>query len=540
MEQHTIISPIIETHELSRDYKKVRAVDTLDLSIQPGELFGLVGPDGAGKTTTLRLLAGLLYISSGSAKVAGFDLKSQSEAIKPNVGYMAQQFSLYGELSVLENLTFFADLYNVPSGELSARMDNLLTFAGLTEFKERRAAHLSGGMQKKLALACTLIHEPPILLLDEPTTGVDPVSRREFWDILTDLYLEGTTIIVSTPYMDEADRCSRVGLMYAGKMVVCASPQEIRAGLQGDLIQLRPDDWRAARAIAADLPGVLEVQTYGELLHLLVDSAEERQPEIESALKECGIGYSGFRQAPVRMEEAFISLIQTDRGLKCPSVIFGQLPRKEIQHILRDRMTFFLVIMTPVVLFFIFSYSLAVNLEHIPIAVLDYDRSQTARAFVQQITAGDDLELYTQVNSMGEVEDLLMRGEVKAVLVLDPAFSRDLLALKGLNMQIIIDGTEPESGGLAAEHIGWRAQEYIQTAMAGQIQAMGVAPEALTPIDLRVRTWYNPGLKSANAMIPGILSIILGLPRYDCCAHPGQGTRAWHVRAAYGDASYAH
>jgi ABC-2 type transport system permease protein len=186
--------------------------------------------------------------------------------------------------------------------------------------------------------------------------------------------------------------------------------------------------------------------------------------------------------------------------------------RKEIQHILRDRITFFLVIMTPVVLFFIFSYSLAVKMQHIPIAVLDYDRGQMARAFVQQITAGDDLELFAQVNSMEEIEGLLMRGEVKAALILDPAFSRDLLTMKGLNMQIIIDGTEPESGGFAADHIGWRAQEYIQTAMASQIEAMGVSPEALQPVDLRVRTWYNPGLKAENALIPGMLSIILGLP----------------------------
>jgi ABC-2 type transport system ATP-binding protein len=303
-------APIIATHQLGRDFKKVRAVIDLELSIRPGELFGLVGPDGAGKTTTLRLLAGLLYITSGSGTVAGFDLGSQAEAIKPKIGYMAQQFSLYGELSVMENLVFFADLYDVPSGELSERVERLLAFAGLTGFKGRRAAHLSGGMQKKLALACTLIHQPPILLLDEPTTGVDPVSRREFWDILTDLHLGGTTILVSTPYMDEADRCARVGLMYAGQLVVCDSPQKIRAGLRGELVQLRPDDWQAARSIAGELPGVLEVQTYGELLHLLVDSAEERLPQIEAALRERGLEYSGLRQAPVRMEEAFISLIK--------------------------------------------------------------------------------------------------------------------------------------------------------------------------------------------------------------------------------------
>jgi len=302
--------PVIETHALRRDFKKTRAVDGLDLAVQPGELFGLVGPDGAGKTTTLRLLAGLLDITDGSATIAGYDLKRQAEAIKPKIGYMAQRFSMYAELSVLENLRFFAELYDVDRNAVEERTQRLLAFAGLESFRDRRAAHLSGGMQKKLALACTLIHEPPILLLDEPTTGVDPVSRREFWDILTDLNLEGTTIVISTPYMDEADRCSQVGLMYAGKMVICASPAQIRAQIQGDLIELRPDDWQAAHDIVQGLPGVLEIQTYGELLHVLVDSGKKRLPEIEKALKKAGIGYHGARLATARMEEAFISLIK--------------------------------------------------------------------------------------------------------------------------------------------------------------------------------------------------------------------------------------
>ncbi len=302
---------IIQTDGLTRLFKEHRAVDALDLSIQPGELFGLVGPDGAGKTTTLRLLTGLLKISSGSGSVAGFDLGTQPEEIKRHIGYMAQEFSLYSELTVLENLRFFAELYDVAKEEFALRSERLLKFAALSPFKDRRADHLSGGMQKKLALACTLIHEPKILILDEPTTGVDPISRREFWDILAELHINGTTVIVSTPYMDEADRCSRVGLMYEGRMVVCDNPEAIRSQLEGEVVQVRSDDWQAARVVLGELPGILETQSYGEAIHLVVDSAAKRMPEIQVALEEKGVGIREIRPAPPRMEEAFISIIRS-------------------------------------------------------------------------------------------------------------------------------------------------------------------------------------------------------------------------------------
>jgi len=305
---------VVEIRGLSRFYKATHAVDGLDLSIERGELFGLIGPDGAGKTTTLRLLAGLLTISSGEGRILEFDLDRQAEAIKPHIGYMAQQFSLYADLSVLENLRFFADLFDVSPQDWNERSERLLGFAGLINFRERRAGNLSGGMQKKLALACTLVHQPEILLLDEPTTGVDPVSRREFWSILTDLHLQGTTILVSTPYMDEADRCSRIGLMYAGKLVECDSPNRIREKIEGQVVEVLTEDWQAARQKMGEVPGVREVQTYGESLHLLVDSSQARLPAIESFLKEAEIPYRSIRIVPARMEEAFISLIRGMEG----------------------------------------------------------------------------------------------------------------------------------------------------------------------------------------------------------------------------------
>jgi len=301
---------IIETHNLTKKFKHVTAVDGLSLAVRRGEIFGLVGPDGAGKTTTIRLLAAIMDPTEGWAKVAGYDTVKEAEEIKKRIGYMAQRFNLYGDLTVLENLLFFADIFEVRGKERDERVDRLLRFARLTEFKKRRAAHLSGGMQKKLALACTLIHKPEIIFLDEPTTGVDPVSRREFWDILTELHLEGVTLFVSTPYMDEAERCSRVGLMFEGQMIVCDVPERIKGLVEGELLELRPANLRAAERIIAELPGVLEVQTYGDLLHVFVDEAAWRLPELRAALEERGIPVHYVRQTRPRMEEAFISLIR--------------------------------------------------------------------------------------------------------------------------------------------------------------------------------------------------------------------------------------
>lgn len=298
------------TEGLTRVFKDTLAVDSLDLTIEPGEIFGLVGPDGAGKTTTLRLLAGVIEITEGKADVAGFDLAREADSIKPVIGYMAQRFSLYGELSVIENLEFFADLYDVSEDDREGRIGRLLDFARLGEYRDRRAVHLSGGMQKKLALACTLIHQPKILLLDEPTTGVDPISRREFWDILTELHIAGTTIIISTPYMDEAERCSRIALLSEGKVIVCDQPNRIREMIQGDLIEIRLGDWRKAAQLIRPIPGVLEVQTYGESIRVFVDRASDRLPVIRFVLQEHGVKYRSLRKTSTSMEEAYISLVR--------------------------------------------------------------------------------------------------------------------------------------------------------------------------------------------------------------------------------------
>jgi ABC-2 type transport system ATP-binding protein len=319
---------IIKTENLTKRFGKIIAVDGLVLEIQTGEIFGLVGPDGAGKTTTIRMLAAIMDPTAGKATIAGFDLRKQPERIKEHIGYMAQQFALYSDLSVLENLNFFADVHGVRGKHRKERIERLLNFARLTEFTNRRGGQLSGGMKKKLGLACALIHAPDILYLDEPTTGVDPVSRREYWDILASLHVEGTTILVNTPYMDEAERCSRVGLMYNGRLVEKGTPNQIKALIPGELMEFKPilrsqevsngnesnrvrgvGLLRKTNRILDKQDGVLEVQTYGDLMHVFVDNVEQRRPQIETALAAEQIATANFRRTMPRMEEAFISLI---------------------------------------------------------------------------------------------------------------------------------------------------------------------------------------------------------------------------------------
>ena len=301
---------VIDAEGLSKRFKKTVAVAGLDLSVHKGEIFGLVGPDGAGKTTTIRLLTAIMDPTAGRARVLGYDTQDQPEPIKEHIGYMAQRFNLYADLSVLENLQFFGDVFQVPEQEQRERTERLLHFARLGEFRHRRAAHLSGGMQKKLALACTLIHTPQIIFLDEPTTGVDPVARREFWDILMELHAQGITLLVSTPYMDEAERCTRVGLMYRGEMIVCDTPQRIKGMVQGDLIALRASDLRQTREILGHLEGILEMQTFGDQLRLFAADADDMMQRIRAVLSARGIEVLSMFKTRPHMEEAFISLIR--------------------------------------------------------------------------------------------------------------------------------------------------------------------------------------------------------------------------------------
>jgi ABC-2 type transport system ATP-binding protein len=289
----------------------VTAVDSLSLQVVPGETYGLIGPDGAGKTTTTRVILGLLTRTAGESSILGFDSMRDAYPIRERVGYIAQQFALPADLTVMENMQFFAGVQGVSRAEQKKRIPELLAFAGLGDFTGRLAGKLSGGMKKKLALACSLIHQPQVVMLDEPTLGVDPVSRREFWSLLGNLRAEkGLTIFVCTPYMDEAERCTQVGLIYGGRLIAAGSPAAIKAMIPGHLLELTPSAFAPALKVCQAMEGVLEVQTYGDKLHVFVDDVPQRKPQLEAALAAAGIQHDELREIEMRMEEAFISLVR--------------------------------------------------------------------------------------------------------------------------------------------------------------------------------------------------------------------------------------
>lgn len=303
-------TPIIKIDHLTRRFGDLVAVKNLDLEIVQGEIFGLVGPDGAGKTTTLRLLCGLLAPDQGQVQVAGFDVTENHEAVKDRIGYMAQRFGLYGDLTVEENMVFYADLFGVTGSQREQLTGELLEMTRMAPFRGRQAHQLSGGMKQKLALMCTLLHHPRILFLDEPTNGVDPVSRRDFWAILYQLVKEGMTVLVTTAYLDEAERCNRVGLMHRGRMVRCDEPQALRSGLSEICYEVQSPNQRRARELLRSLPGVLSVEPAGAGMHLFLSAQQTSVETLRQFLTDNDLGPSEFKPIDPALEDIFIALIR--------------------------------------------------------------------------------------------------------------------------------------------------------------------------------------------------------------------------------------
>ncbi len=295
---------MVRAHELTRRFGELTAVDRVSIDVGKGEVFGLVGPDGAGKTTTLRMLCALMDPTSGSAEVAGCDVVKQPQAVKDRIGYMAQRFGLYQDLTVEENMVFYADLFGISKADRNDMMPRFLDMTRMAAFRDRPAGKLSGGMKQKLALMCTLLHKPEVLFLDEPTNGVDPVSRRDFWVILYDLVKQGMTVFVTTAYLDEAERCNRVGLMDKGRLIQCDTPARLKELLPETTWQVTPADYRRDRESLARVPGVLSVEPSGSKLHLFAT------PDLGQSVLESAAPGSSMQKIVPSIEDVFIAHIR--------------------------------------------------------------------------------------------------------------------------------------------------------------------------------------------------------------------------------------
>lgn len=305
--------PALELDRVTKGYDNVVALRELSLSIEQGEMFGLIGPDGAGKTTTIRLMCGLLKPDGGSVRVLGREPVKEHREVTRTLGYLSQRFSLYGDLSIDENISFFAEIHGLSmrNPAIRARRERLLDLTQLVPFRARLAEQLSGGMKQKLALACTLVHEPRIILLDEPTTGVDPVSRREFWKLLSQFLAQGITILMATPYLDEAERCSRVALLHEGQLVALDTPANLRATLPGVVLEVIASDRDRTTSLLERLPGVVDVQLFGERAHVrLAAGAPLSDPvPLTSVLTNAGIDVESVRRVPASLEDVFIARV---------------------------------------------------------------------------------------------------------------------------------------------------------------------------------------------------------------------------------------
>jgi ABC-2 type transport system ATP-binding protein len=302
-------APIIVVDGLTKQFAETTAVNAVSFAVSPGEIFGLVGPDGCGKTTTLRTLAGVIRPDAGQVTVDGIDVRSDPEGVKAHISYMPQRFGLYEDLTVDENIRFYADLFEVPASVREERSKQLLAASGMTQFRRFFAGQLSGGMKQKLGLTCALVHTPKVLLLDEPTTGVDPISRRDFWRILYGLRQEGVTILISTAYLDEAERCNRLVLLHGGRALYCDTPAALKQRMPGALVSIVSSDGRAVRATITGTEGVSNVLLVGDGVHAVVDDAELRIPQLRETLAKADVTFSEIAVAAPGIEDVFVALL---------------------------------------------------------------------------------------------------------------------------------------------------------------------------------------------------------------------------------------
>ena len=549
-------SPVITVENLSRRFGSLVAVDDVSFSVRRGAIFGLLGPNGSGKSTIIRMLLGILPPSSGTATVLSLDAYRQSELIKPRVGYMSQQFSLYTDLSVQENLDFYARIYGLDRQRLAARRTAVVELTGIGDRLRQLAGTLSGGWKQRLALACSLIHEPEVLYLDEPTAGIDPVARRDLWDLLFTLSSQGVTLLVTTHYMDEAERCTDVGYLYMSKLLVLGKPSELKQlpdvtppGTRR--YELRVDSPTELLRTIRGVEQVRDATLFGEKIHLLVDQSLE-PPEIVRRL-QLDPAKVEIQITPPTLEDVFVSLTRMaeNRGhekLFSPPLnalqienevgtvgdhagdLSKETPRrgsefsglwailvKEFFHIRRQPSTLFFMFLVPLLQTIIFGYAINTQIEHIPTVVLDLDGRTAAQTLIETFRNTRRFTITERVFDESAFHSAMRSGRAKIGVIIPANFSERLLHGEQALVQVLIDGSDSQIATTAQNSMQLLGQN-ISIQMARQKgDSLQLAPSrdaagrGTLPIEIRTRLLYNPDLKSSNFFVPGLVGIILQL-----------------------------
>lgn len=547
---------VIDVRDLTRRFGDFTAVKNVSFAVKRGAIFGLLGPNGSGKSTIIRMLLGILPPSDGGATVLGKDAYIDSESIKPRVGYMSQHFSLYADLTVRENLEFYGRIYGLNSDRLVERKKAVMDLTGINEFENQLAGTLSGGWKQRLALACSLIHEPDLLFLDEPTAGIDPVARRHLWDLLFELSGRGVTLVVTTHYMDEAERCTDVGYLYLSRLLVLGKPDELKS-----LPQITPEgtrryEVRVPRATEQlsklrQQNGVRDATLFGETLHVLIDESvspeklkqhldlSDQQVElrpITPSLEDVFVTLTanaekeGADELKEEMEqeltngpdESKVSETSTLKPIarrKPGKTLFGlwAILMKEFFHIRRQPITLFFMLVVPVMQTIIFGYAIDTEIENIPMVVFDLDGRQQAREVVASFLNTRKFQLEQRVYDAESFHRALTSGRAKVGLKIPPDFSDQLLRGEQVQLQVLIDGSDSQVATTAQSTAQLLGLSLSMGRAKNVAETLSVAPardengEIALPIDTRTRLLYNPDLDSAHFFVPGLIGIILQL-----------------------------
>lgn len=523
---------VVTVTNLEKRFGDFIAVNRISLSVNRGEIFGFLGPNGAGKSTTIRMLCGILTPTAGEGRVAGYDVFRESEKIKEHIGYMSQKFSLYEDLTVEENIDFYSGIYRIAPEKKESRKQWVIDMAGLQEHRNTKTGSLSVGWKQRLSLGCAILHEPPIVFLDEPTSGVDPLSRRRFWDLIYRMSEEGITIFVTTHYMEEAEYCDRLALIYRGELTAMGTPRELKTRLMKDqVVELKS---RAPQELIEPLQkvdGVKEVALYGGGLHLVVKDFDAIQSSLQQALEELHQP-GNFTRVPPSLEDVFVSLIEErDRRSAQPSQTQGAAPssftgdtsvprrasgarrlpavaRKEFIHLLRDPRSLALGILIPMLMLFLFGFALTLDVDRVPVMVWNQNPSALSRDYVSGFAGSRYFTVVGFATRYSDVESAIDRRLALAALIIPMDFSREIEAGRSALVQWIVDGSDSNTATLATGYADAVTQKFSASVLLNHIQrAGGRAPQPAA--DFRPRVWFNADMESRNYIIPGLIAVIM-------------------------------